>query len=80
MSRDENVNDVLERLSNEHYLNNILAIACVTVRKDDGEIEMQIGMPFGTAYRVLAALEILKANIIRQIMDDAEIPPKERDI
>lgn len=70
--------DVIKNLVLANADDEMRAIAAVSINHK-GEAELQIGMPNNQAYNILAALEILKYNIIRQILTEAGKPLKDRE-
>lgn len=74
---DQSVADVIKQLvlANEDKEINSIAVVFVNV---DGEPEMQIGLKHFDAYRIISGLEILKLQIIRNLIENGAKQPKDR--
>ena len=75
---DPSVEDAVKRVVLANADGDIKAIAVVMINQE-GEPEMFIGMPAGTAYIVIANLEILKNRIIEMVVRDGGMKPKDRE-
>jgi hypothetical protein len=78
-SEQKSVQDVMERISQEHYLGNISCIVTVIVNKN-GELEMHMGLAKTHIYSLISGLEILKQNLINDLINNASKPIDKRDI
>lgn len=75
---DPSVEDAVKRVVLANADGDIKAIAVVMVN-NNSEPEMFIGMPLGTAYTVIASLDILKNRIIEKVVREGGIEPKDRE-
>jgi len=72
------IDDVIKNLVLANADEDIQSIAAVIVNRK-GEPELHLGMPQEQAYKIIAGLEILKYNIIKQILEDAGKPLRDRE-
>ena len=80
MSHEEKkVHEVMEELSQAHYLNDIKSIAVVTINSE-GEPELRIALSPGHAYSMNTAYDLLKHYLITKLMEDGNKDIKRRDI
>lgn len=75
---DPSVEDAIKQIVLANADGEIKSIAVVMINHD-GEPEMQIAMAPGTAYGLIASLEILKLKLIERVMSEGQLRPKDRE-
>lgn len=78
-NEQKSVQDVMEELSNEHYLGNIKAIAVVTIN-EHGEPELRMGMNTMFVYSMNMGFDLMKQNLLNDIIHNASGPINKKDI
>jgi hypothetical protein len=73
---DRSVDDVVKRIVMAHHDDAMKAVATIFIN-EDSQPEMDIAFGGKYVYHILAALEIMKHNLLK-MLDDAVIPPKDR--
>lgn len=74
---DPKIHEVIKQLVLANEDSEIQAIAAVVITKE-GELEFHISMAAENGYRIIAGMEILKYNVVKQILDDAARPLEDR--
>ena len=63
------VHEVMEELSQAHYLGNIKSIAVVTINKDN-KPELRIALNTGNAYSMNTGYDLMKHHLLTKLMQD----------
>lgn len=66
---EKKVHEVMEELSNAHYMGNIKSIAVVTINKE-GEPELRLALTTGTAYSMNTGYDLMKHHLLNRLMTD----------
>ena len=78
MTEKQSVEDAIKQLVLANADGEIKSLVYVMINHEN-EPEMQIAIAPGTMYSTIAALELLKLNLITKLMTDGGIKPKDRD-
>jgi hypothetical protein len=76
--QQRSVEEVVKNLVLANADNDIKSIAAVTVNSN-GEPELHIGLAHFDAYRIITGLEILKFNLINEMLNKAGRPLGDRE-
>jgi len=77
MPHSPQLEDAIKQLVLANADGNVKAVAYVMIL-EDGEPEMGLSFPGGTAYALVTGLEILKQSIINKIVSDGAVKPEDR--
>jgi len=66
---EKKVHEVMEELSQAHYLGNIKSIAVVTINKEN-EPELRIALTTGNAYSLNTGYDLMKHHLLNRLMAD----------
>ena len=66
---EKKVHEVMEELSQAHYLGNIKSIAVVTINKEN-EPELRIALTTGNAYSLNTGYDLMKHHLLNKLMVD----------
>lgn len=66
---EKKVHEVMEELSQAHYMGNIKSIAVVTINKEN-EPELRIALTTGNAYSMNTGYDLMKHHLLNKLMAD----------
>lgn len=75
---EKKVHEVMEELSNAHYMGNIKSIAVVTINKEN-EPELRIALTTGNAYSMNTGYDLMKHHLLNKLMADGAKSIKDDD-
>lgn len=73
------VHDVMEELTNQHYLGGISSIVSVTINSHN-ELELRLALNRANTYALISGLELLKQKLVNDLIENAAVAPRRRDI
>lgn len=66
---EKKVHEVMEELSQAHYLGNIKSIAVVTINKEN-EPELRIALTTGNSYSLNTGYDLMKHHLLNKLLTD----------
>lgn len=79
MNEKEGVDDLMSELATEHYLGEVQSICVVTIDKM-GEPQLRMSLNRKFIYPLIVGMDLMKQNLMKDIIENAASTPKKRDI